>query len=276
MNDIFQRAVAAMNPKAPGADAELQRRTAIVLKHLHALIEELQPTDRELYQVMAWLNRVGEDKDFIMLCDVLGLTMRAVQLSASRPGATPQNVEGPFPKDDCPVVENPAVIATAAEKGQRIELRGRVLNATSGVPVAHAHFIVWQTNHAGKYENEDPSQPTDNFRARFLTADDGAYSVSSVLPGPYEIGSLHSGVGNFMCLLGRHRFRAAHLHYRVIAEGFEPLTSQLYFEGQPDNATDCIFSPSPDITVSLQPHPLRPGELLGVYDIRLAPQGDPT
>lgn len=272
MNTICERAIAAMNPHVPGADPELQRRTAIVLKHLHALVEELQPTDGELYQAMGWLNRVGQDKDFIMLCDVLGLTMRAVQLSASRAGATPQNVEGPFPKDDCPVVGNPALLAAPEEAGQRIELTGRVLDATTGAPVPQAHFIVWQTNHAGKYENEDPSQPDDNFRARFLTGPEGGYAIASVLPGPYEIGSLHSGVGSFMALLGRHRFRAAHLHYRVIAEGFEPLTSQLYFEGQPDNATDCIFSPCPDITVALRPHPQRPGELLGQYDIRLARQ----
>lgn len=270
MNDYAQRAIAAMSAAPQGADAELQRRMAIVLKHLHALIDELQPGDADLYAAMRWLNQVGHNDDFIMLCDVLGLTMHAVALGRSRPGATPANVEGPFPKDDVAWFDNPLQLARPGEGGQRIELRGSVRSAAGGQPVPGATFIVWQTNHQGRYENEDDSQPTDNFRARFLTSATGEWSISTVLPGPYEIGSAHSAVGTFMTRLGRHRLRAAHLHYRVLAPGFEPLTSQMYFEGQPQNATDCIFSPSPDITIALKPHPQRAGQLLGEYDIHLA------
>lgn len=273
MNDYCRRAIAAMSPSPEGADPGLQRRMAIVLKHLHALVDELQPGDAELYAAMRWLNDVGHNNDFIMLCDVMGLTMRSVDLGRSRPGATPANVEGPFPKDDVAWADNPLQLATPGEDGQRIELRGTVRAAAGGQPVPGATFIVWQTNHQGRYENEDPSQPRDNFRARFRTAPDGGWSISTVLPGPYEIGSAHSAVGSLMTRLGRHRLRAAHLHYRVLAPGFEPLTSQMYFEGQPQNATDCIFSPSPDITISLKPHPQRAGHLLGEYDIRLAAQG---
>lgn len=274
MNDYCQRAIAAMSPVPAGADADLQRRTAIVLKHLHAMVDELQPTDGELYTAMRWLGDVGRDNDFIMLCDVMGLTMRAVDLSRSRPGATPANVEGPFPKDDVAWADNPLQLAAPGEGGQRIELRGTVRAASGGGPVADATFIVWQTNHQGRYENEDSTQPPDNFRARFKTAANGGYSISTILPGPYEIGSAHSAVGTFMALLGRARLRAAHLHYRVLAPGFEPLTSQMYFEGQPQNATDCIFSPSPDITITLKPHPQHAGQLLGEFDIHLAEQGN--
>ena len=114
------------------------------------------------------------------------------------------------------------------------------------------------------------SSPLDNFRARFRSLPDGSYSIATVLPGPYEIGNAHSTVGNLMTRLGRKRLRAAHLHYRVFAEGHEPLTSQIYFEGLPDNPTDCIFSQHPGITVALRPHPQSDGELLGEYDIRVA------
>jgi protocatechuate 3,4-dioxygenase beta subunit len=269
MNDYCRRAIAAMDAAAAGADPELQRRIAVVLKHLHAMIEELHATDAELYSAMGWLDQVGRDNDFIMLCDVSGLTMRCVDLTHQRPNATPANVEGPFPKDDVAWVDNPVALASPDEAGQRIELRGTV-RSTTGTPVAGATFIVWQTNHRGQYENEDPSQPPDNFRARFRTLPDGGYSIFTVLPGPYEIGSAHGAVGTLMARLGRRRLRAAHLHYRVLAEGFEPLTSQMYFEGQPDNPTDCIFSQHPGITVPLLPHPQREGHLLGTYDIRLA------
>lgn len=270
MNEYCQRAIAAMSSSAPGADAALQARMPIVLKHLHALIDELRPTDKELYEVMGWLNRVGRDGDFVMLCDVMGLTMRTVDLTHDRANATRANVEGPFAKDEVPVYENPVRFAASSEQGQRFELRGKVTSATSGKPISGALFEIWQTNHAGMYENEDRSQPPDNFRGKFYTAADGSYSISTVLPGAYEIGRLHSAVGEVMTKLGRRRQRAAHLHYRLGKSGFRPLTSQIYFEGLPGNPDDCIFSARPDNMTSLAPHPQREGEFLGEFDIRLA------
>lgn len=275
MNAYCQRAIDAMNPRTEGADADLQKRTAIVLKHLHAMIDELQPTDKELYAVMDWLNQVGRDNDFVMLCDVMGLTMRTVDLTHDRANATRANVEGPFAKDDVPVYDNPVDFAREGEAGQRIEIAGTVTSAETGQPIAGALFEIWQTNHAGKYENEDTVQPPDNFRGKFHTAADGSYSISSVLPGPYEIGSMHSAVGQMMTRLGRKRFRAAHLHYRIGKPGFRPLTSQIYFEGLPDNPGDCIFSARPDNMTTLAPHPTRPGQLLGRFDIRLADEDKP-
>ena len=270
MNEYCKRAIDAMNPSISGADPELQKRVAVVLKHLHAMIDELQPTDKELYQVMGWLNQVGKDDDFIMLCDVMGLTMRTVDLTHDRANATRANVEGPFAKDDVPLFDNPVNFAREEERGQRVELRGTVTHAESGHPVAAALFEIWQTNHAGMYENEDTVQPLDNFRGKFHTAIDGSYSISTVLPGPYEIGSMHSAVGQIMTKLGRKRFRAAHLHYRIGKAGLRPLTSQIYFEGLPDNPDDCIFSARPDNMTRLVPHPQNSGQLLGEFDIRLA------
>ena len=136
MNEYCQRAIAAMSASAPGADVALQAQMPIVLKHLHAMIDELQPTDKELYEVMGWLNRVGRDGDFVMLCDVMGLTMRTVDLTHDRANATRANVEGPFAKDDVPVYENPVRFAANSEAGQRVEVRGKVTSATSGKPIS--------------------------------------------------------------------------------------------------------------------------------------------
>ncbi|MBB5696392.1 dioxygenase family protein [Muricoccus pecuniae] len=270
MNEFCQRAIAAMDPGAPGADPALQRQVAVVLKHLHAMLDELRTDDADLYRFMAWLERVGRDGDFVMLCDLLGLTMRSVQLTHGVEGATPPNVLGPFPKDDVPVQPNPVLLAGPDEAGERVELRGTVRSADGGASIPGARLVIWQTNHAGKYENEDPDQVPDNFRARFVADQDGHFSISTILPGPYEIGSLHSAVGEMMAKLGRHRLRAPHLHYKVEAPSFRPLVSQIYFEGQPSNETDCIFSPHPAITVRPEAHPDRPGQLLARYDIFLA------
>lgn len=270
MNTYFERAVAAMDPAAPGAEPELQRKAAIILKHLHAMIDELRPTDKELYAAMQWLNAVGADNDFIMLCDCMGLTMRSVDLTHGRPNATASNVEGPFPKDDVPMFDNPVPFARDEEPGQRVELRGKVVRADTGAPVAGALFEIWQTNDHGKYENEDKSQPENNFRGKFRTAGDGGYVIHTVLPGPYEIGSLHSSVGRLMTRLGRGRRRAAHLHYKVSHPGMRTLISQFYFIDHESNAGDCIFSARPENMVRLAAHPANTERLLGEFDVRLA------
>lgn len=271
MNTYFERALAAMDPAAPGADPELQRKAAIVLKHMHAMVEELRPTDKDLYAAMQWLNGVGADNDFIMLCDVMGLTMRSIDLTHGRPNATASNVEGPFPKDDVPFYGNPVEFAPEGESGQRVELRGKVVRSDTGAPVGGALFEIWQTNGHGKYENEDDAQPENNFRGKFRTADDGSYVIHTVVPGPYEIGSLHSSVGRVMTRLGRGRRRAAHLHYKVSHEGLRTLISQFYFVGHDSNPGDCIFSARPENMVELRAHPVRGGQMLGEFDVRLAP-----
>jgi catechol 1,2-dioxygenase len=270
MNTYFERAIRAMDPAAPGDDPELQRKTAIILEHLHAMIEELRPTDTELYAAMQWLNGVGRDNDFIMLCDVMGLTMRSVDLTHGRPDATASNVEGPFPKDDVPLYGNPVSLAREGEPGQRVTLRGRVLRADTGAPVPGALFEVWQTNGRGRYENEDDTQPENNFRGKFRTAEDGSYTLYTIVPGPYEIGTLHSSVGRLMTRLGRGRRRAAHVHYKVSHDGLRSLTSQFYFAGHASNADDCIFSARPENMVELRPDPEHPGQMVGEFDIRLA------
>ena len=52
---------------------------------------------------------------------------------------------------------------------------------------------------------------------------EGRYRVSTIVPGRY---------------LNGPQFRPAHVHVKVRAPGFAPLTTQLYFPGDPYNDVD--------------------------------------
>lgn len=43
-----------------------------------------------------------------------------------------------------------------------------------------------------------------------------------------------------MAALGRHCYRPGHIHFKVSADGFRPLTTQVYFEGDPYLDSDVV------------------------------------
>jgi protocatechuate 3,4-dioxygenase beta subunit len=47
--------------------------------------------------------------------------------------------------------------------------------------------------------------------------------------------------------LGRHTFRPAHLHFRISAVGFAPLTTAIYVAGDPFLASDAVFGVRPSL-----------------------------
>ena len=82
---------------------------------------------------------------------------------------------------------------------------------------------MWQANAKGHYDNEDRAHPPEKekfkLRGRVKTDAKGAYEIETIMPGRYSIGD--------------DEFRPAHIHYKVAADGHRPLTTQLYFKGDP-------------------------------------------
>ncbi|WP_432260223.1 protocatechuate 3,4-dioxygenase [Cupriavidus sp. TMH.W2] len=270
-NYTLQRALDAMCD-VPGSDSALQARFSVALQHFHAMLDELKLTDEQLYRIAGWLGKVAAQDELVMLCDMMGLTMRALDLARTDGHATPQNVTGPFPKDQVAEGPNPCYIATEDEPGQRLEVRGRVLDASTGRPIPGATLIVWQPNQFGRYENEDDSQSEDNLRGKLRCDAEGAFDVFTVRPGGYVIGHDDTEVGVLMKRLGRNRQRAPHIHYRVMHPGYRTLTSQIYFKGDPANPVDCIFSAIEDHIVNIVPHPERKGYQLVELEVVVEPE----
>lgn len=72
-----------------------------------------------------------------------------------------------------------------------------------------------------------------------VTDEDGNFEVETVVPLCYGIPEA-GATGRLMAALGRHCFRPGHIHFKVSAEGVRPLTTQVYFEGDPYLDSDVV------------------------------------
>ena len=114
-------------------------------------------------------------------------------------------------------------------RGEPLIVSGRV-GDLAREPIEGAVLDIWQTSPGGLYENQDPEQPEMNLRGRFLTDQGGRYCFRTVRPSSYPIP--HDGpAGRLLRALGRHPYRPAHIHFIISAEGYAPLTTQLFVSG---------------------------------------------
>src|ERR1700741_1405066 len=102
-----------------------------LVRHLHAFASEVQLTEEEWFEGIDFLTRTGhitDDKrqEFILLSDVLGLSMLVVGSNNRRPPeATENTVFGPFFVEGSPGFENGDDLAGGAP-GERCFVEGRV------------------------------------------------------------------------------------------------------------------------------------------------------
>jgi catechol 1,2-dioxygenase len=191
---------------------------------------------------------------------VLGVVGAEEALAKLRP--TEDNILGPYHRKGAPFRTK---LSAPNEPGEVLVIRGRVLN-TDEQPLKGAVVDVWQANAAGRYDNDDPNHPPDPdkflLRGQMKADAEGRYEFEAVLPGRYAIGP--------------GQFRPRHIHYIISFPGYIPLTTQLYFSGDPHLKTDEFVRQS--LVIDLQKHgPAagRPkGYLSGVFDIVLARPGE--
>ena len=125
---------------------------------------------------------------------------------------TTSDVLGPFYRPDSPVRES---LRIKGEKGDPIELIGKILHDDCMTPYKKAKIELWHCDGSGVYDNE-----TADFKYRGTAYSDrkGNYSFKTILPVPYGAGE---------------NYRPAHFHLMITAEGYQPLVTQLYFTGDP-------------------------------------------
>jgi hydroxyquinol 1,2-dioxygenase len=201
-------------------------------RHLHAFIKEVEPTHEEWLAGIGFLTRTGQmctdwRQEFILLSDVLGVSMLVDAINSRRPsGATENTILGPFYVHDRPMLENGANICRDG-KGEPCIVTGTVRN-TNGTPIAGAIVDVWQTNDDGFYDvQQKGQQPEGNMRGAFRTDANGAYSFRTVKPRHYPIPN-DGPVGQLLEQLGRHPNRAAHIHAIIAAEGYDTVITHIF------------------------------------------------
>ena len=226
---------------------------AAVVRHAHDLAREVRLQPGELLAAADFLKRCGDISDparheFILLSDVLGLTMVVDTEAADVPGgALETSVLGPFYRAGAPWEENGASISRGVDDGEPARVHGRVLD-TSGAPVSGAVLDVWGTNSRGRYENVDPEQPDYNLRGRFRSGPDGGYDLWTVKPVSYPIPD-DGPVGDLLAVAKRHNMRPAHLHVIASAPGYRTIVTELYTDNDPYINSDAVFGVKPSLVV---------------------------
>ncbi|RDI63169.1 intradiol ring-cleavage dioxygenase [Nocardia pseudobrasiliensis] len=245
--------------EASFADAPPRLREVMssLVRHLHAFAGEVRLTEEEWQRGIDFLTRAGHittatRQEFILLSDVLGLSMLTIGINAPEDEkATESTVFGPFFVDDAPRIPQGGDIAQGA-KGAPCHVSGTVRN-TSGAAVPGARIDVWEADEDGFY---DVQYEGDRRAGRgWLTVnDDGSYHFWSVLPSPYPIP--HDGpVGELLEAAHRSPMRPAHLHFRVTAPGYATLVTHIFVSGDPHLSSDAVFGVKDSLIVDATEHP---------------------
>ena len=228
-----------------------------LVRHLHAFARDVRLTESEWEQGIDFLTRAGHITDdrrqeFILLSDVLGLSMLTVAINApASAGATESTVVGPFFTEDSPEVALGGDIAGEA-KGRPCYVSGTV-RGTGGEPVPGARIEVWESDEDGFYDVQYPDGRTGG-RGWLRSAPDGEYRFWSVRPAPYPIPD-DGPVGDLLTAAGRGPMRPAHLHFKVEARGYRTLITHIFVAGDPYLDRDAVFGVKESLITDFAEHP---------------------
>ena len=122
---------------------------------------------------------------------------------------TPPNPEGPYYIPDAPFKD----VMGLGLPGERFHLTGTVTDHNC-IPIQGATLDFWQTDSEGNYDNEGYT-----LRGKIQTDQGGRFFLDTIYPATYSEGGLT---------------RPKHIHLKVWVPDQEPLTTQLYFSGDPN------------------------------------------
>jgi hydroxyquinol 1,2-dioxygenase len=272
--ELAAREAALTDDVVASFDRTPDSRTREVLQalvgHLHAFAREVRLTSAEWEQGIAFLTRAGHMTDerrqeFILLSDVLGLSMLTIGINAPRdPSVTEPTVFGPFFVEGSPEVPFGGDIAEGVA-GEPCWVQGRVTDA-AGTPIAGARIELWEADDDGLYDVQY-SDGRSAGRAHTYTDEDGRYGVWSVKPTAYPIPG-DGPVGGLLRAAQRSPMRPAHLHYMVTADGFDTLVTHCFVDGDPHLGDDAVFGVKKSLIVAVDEQPPGEGPAARILDTR--------
>ncbi|MDH3693278.1 MAG: protocatechuate 3,4-dioxygenase [Gammaproteobacteria bacterium] len=175
---------------------------------------------------------------------------------------TPRQSRGPFYPAKLLLDDDNDLVQVKGQpqpaKGTVTHICGHVLDMT-GRPLRRSSVRIWQCNAFGRYHHprdrrDMPLDPGFQSTGHFVTGDDGAYRFRTIKPVPYP-------------------GRTPHIHFEVSGAGFNPITTQMYVAGEPDNKRDGLLNSIRDeasrksVIVDLNPSQQLNNELAGEFDI---------
>tara|TARA_R110000787_G_scaffold8948_9_gene31029 strand:+ start:949 stop:1809 length:861 start_codon:yes stop_codon:yes gene_type:complete len=239
------------------ADPRFREIMTALIRHLHGFARDVDLTKEEWLAAIEFLYQTGQKttrkrNEFILLSDTLGLSSLVDMISSRGDDeATEVSVLGPFYIEGAPLMKNGADLI-ADNAGEPGIVRGRILSA-DGTPVRGAMLDIWQNASNGMYSNEDPGQDDFNLRCRMTADDDGSYSFTTIRPMPYTVPE-DGPAGVMLNAMGRHPWRPAHIHFKVSADGYQDLITELYPDDDKYIDEDAVFGVRESLAVTFARH----------------------
>ena len=242
-----ESARAVANSFETADDPRLRELLQGLVQHLHAYVRELRPTTAEWERAVTFLTATGQActdtrQEFILLSDVLGISMLVETINGTdaHAGTTASTVLGPFHMTGSPHRELGDTLDDTGT-GPVCVVEGRVVD-TEGRPVPGATLDVWQADHHGFYDVQQPDrQPAGNGRGLFTADGGGRFRFRTVTPSHYPIPT-DGPVGELLLATGRHPYRPAHIHFLVDAPGYEQLTTHVFVADSEYIDADAVFA----------------------------------
>jgi protocatechuate 3,4-dioxygenase beta subunit len=123
---------------------------------------------------------------------------------------TTTDILGPFYKAGAPLREE---IIPANNMSPPLIVEGKVFSDCDDV-LSNALVEIWNADTDGEYDTSEEYW----FRGSYQTGADGLYRFKTIIPGRYLNGAT---------------YRPSHIHFRITAQGFPELVSQIYFKDDP-------------------------------------------
>jgi protocatechuate 3,4-dioxygenase beta subunit len=174
----------------------------------------------------------------------------AVTAKADLRKVTPQPY-GPFYRTGAPFRGK---LSLPGEPGTTFVLSGRVWAYDTKRPLPGAVLDFWHVDMQEKYSNG-----TTDFRnrGRLVSSETGYYELESIRPIPYRPNP--TGAPDF--------WRCAHFHLVVVCPGYQPLVTEIHFQGDPKKSDPMYRIEN---AISVEEHNIN-GKMFqsGVFDIVL-------
>jgi hydroxyquinol 1,2-dioxygenase len=241
-NSITQ---AVLDRVAQAPDPRTRQIGLALVRHLHALVKEVEPSMAEWEAAIGFLTRTGQmcddtRQEFILLSDTLGVSMLVDAINhRDADGVTDTTVLGPF------YVQDPAVFPLGSNisdgiKGEPLFVSGTIASA-DGTPLAGAAVDVWHSDADGYYDVQQMDELGGlAMRARLLADAQGRFHFWTIRPAAYPIP--HDGpVGEMLAAQARHPYRPAHVHFMIHADEHDTLVTHVFVAGDRYLDSDVVF-----------------------------------
>ena len=213
------------------------------IRHLHAFVREVKLTTEEwqlAMDVFLKTAKVTDDErnEFIIFSDTLGVSSLVDLIREDAGEGTEASLLGPFYIPGAPELGYGANMLKDND-GMPAIVKGKIADL-EGNPISGAVLDIWQGAANGFYQIQDPNQNNENLRGRTVSNEDGEYLFATIKPVPYPIPD-DGPVGDMLRATNRSNLRTSHIHFKITAEGFKPLVTQVFSDDDPYLDLDAVF-----------------------------------